>query len=151
MKPFVRSIRLERGFTLIELLIVIAVIAILASIAYPSYMGNAQKTRRNLASGCLMEFAQWMERNYTTCLVYNKTGTSCSTDVTAASIPSSCKTDLATYYDFSFASTPALSAKAYQLQAVPKTGSAQASDPCGTLTLNQSGTKGAGGTDCWRK
>lgn len=145
------ALRWQHGFTLIELMVVVAVIAILASISYPTYMSSVQKTRRNLATGCLTEFAQWMERNYTTCLKYNKTGVSCTTDVTTASFTSSCKTELANYYDFSFASSPALSANEYVLQAVPKSGSPQAADSCGTLTLNQSGVKGAGATDCWRK
>lgn len=151
MKASAKTSPFQRGFTLIELMVVVAAIAILTAVAYPSYLSSVQKSRRNLAAGCLTEFSQWMERNYTTCLRYDKTGTSCNTDVTAAAFTSSCKTDLATYYDFSFATAPALSAKAYQLEATPKSSSPQASDTCGTLTLNQNGTKGAAATDCWRK
>jgi type IV pilus assembly protein PilE len=35
-----------KGFTLIELMIVVSVIAILAAIAYPSYMDSVRKSRR---------------------------------------------------------------------------------------------------------
>ena len=41
-----RSINNERGFTLIELLIVVAILSILAAIAYPSYQGYIEKGLR---------------------------------------------------------------------------------------------------------
>jgi type IV pilus assembly protein PilE len=36
----------ERGFTLLELMIVVAVVAILAAVAYPSYLDTVRKSRR---------------------------------------------------------------------------------------------------------
>lgn len=144
--------KLQRGFTLIELMIVIAIVGILTSLAYPSYLNHIIKTKRGNAGGCLMELAQWMERNYTTCLAYDKTGTGCATTVDTAALPSpACTTDLNTSYNFAIASTPALSAATYQLNATPIAGSSQAKDTtCGTLTLNQNGVKGAGATTgCW--
>jgi len=148
----VRHGKLQRGFTLIELMVVVAIIGILTAIAYPSYMNHVIKTRRGNAGACLMELAQWMERNYTTCLAYNKTGTGCGTTVnTAALPPAACTFDLNTSYSFTIAATPALSANVYQLNATPITGSSQAQDTtCGTLTLNQKGAKGAAAASgCW--
>jgi len=143
---------LQRGFTLIELMIVIAIVGILTSLAYPSYLNHIIKTKRGNAGACLMELAQWMERNYTTCLAYDKTGTGCGTTVDTAALPSpACTTDLDTSYSFTIAATPALSATTYQLNATPITGSSQAKDTtCGTLTLNQQGVKGADAVSgCW--
>ena len=53
------------GFTLIELMITVAVIGILAAIAYPSYMESVAKSRRSNAEGALAGFANAMERHYT--------------------------------------------------------------------------------------
>lgn len=144
--------QLQQGFTLIEVMIVVAIIGILAAVAYPSYLNYVIKTRRATAGACLMELSQWMERNYTTCLAYDKTGSGCSTTVDSAALPSpTCISDLSGNYGFTIAATPAISGTSYQLNAAPVAGSSQAKDTtCGTLTLNQQGVKGAAATSgCW--
>ncbi|WP_444676729.1 type IV pilin protein [Halomonas sp. E19] len=63
--------RLQRGFTLIELMIAVAVIAILASIAVPSYRGYVERSLRADAKAGLLEAAGIMERCYTQYHTYN--------------------------------------------------------------------------------
>jgi type IV pilus assembly protein PilE len=53
------------GFTLIELMITVAIVGILASIAYPSYQDSVMKSRRVDATGALLGFANAMERHFT--------------------------------------------------------------------------------------
>ncbi len=140
--------RFSHGFTLIELMIVVAIVAILAAVALPSYQSHVQKTRRATATACLTELSQWMERNYTSCLAYNVTGAGCATAMTSALLPAlNCRNEVAAAYAFSFAANP--TASAYTLRAVPQ--GPQASDTrCGTLTLTQTGTKGAASASgCW--
>lgn len=136
----------ERGFSLIELMMVIAVIGVLAAIAYPSYQDSLVKTRRASAQACLSELAQFMERFYTTNMRYNQ-----DTGGTAVALPNlQCRADLNDFYTFSL---PAIAQTTYTLQATPK--GMQANDTlCKNLTLSYTGAKGETGTgstqDCWK-
>jgi len=151
---------LHSGFTLVELMIVLAIIGILAAIAYPSYQGSVMRSRRADAKTVLLEAAQYMERIYTERGAYNKKADgSAATSLTLLGMPASLqaspKEGAIKYYNIqplgnNFAN---ITASAYTLQAAP-TG-AQASEACGTLTLSSSGVKGqaAGKTvdECWNR
>jgi type IV pilus assembly protein PilE len=50
--------RLQPGFTLIEIMIVVVIIGILASIAFPSYENSMRKSRRGTAQAFMMDVAQ---------------------------------------------------------------------------------------------
>ena len=54
-----------RGFTLIEAMIVVAILAILAAISYPSYLGFMRKGWRTEARSALVQQMQQQERTYT--------------------------------------------------------------------------------------
>lgn len=54
----------HNGFTLIEVMIVVAIIGILAAIAYPSYQEQVAKSRRADAQRALMEAEQFMRRYF---------------------------------------------------------------------------------------
>jgi type IV pilus assembly protein PilE len=136
----------QKGFTLLELMIVIVVVGILAAVAVPSYQSYTIKTRRATAAACLMELSQFMERFYTVNLRYDQ-----DTTGAAVALPTTqCRNNLTGHYNFSLSKT---AQRTYIVQATPQ-GVQATKDPrnCGTLSLDQVGTKTAGGnpTECWK-
>jgi len=120
-----------RGFTLVELMIVIAIVAILVSLALPNYQQSIRKGRRADAQADLIEFAGQAERVFTQDNSYAN-----------AALPAN-----TTYYTYTFTVGPSVTA--YTIQAAPTT--AQNDDRCGTMTMTQTGQKTHTGaeTDCW--
>lgn len=141
LRPSATTKRRVLGFTLIELLVVLAIVGILATVAYPSYTSHLQQGRRTTAQACLLELAQAMERRYTTQFSY-----------TGDTLPTlGCRTDLSAAYTFQFAANQP-TASTFTIQAVPVTGGPQASDRCATLGLTHTGARSTSSTrtDCWR-
>ena len=56
--------KIKMGFTLVEVMIVVAVVGILAAIAYPSYQESVRKTKRAEGRAALMRLMQQEERYY---------------------------------------------------------------------------------------
>jgi type IV pilus assembly protein PilE len=128
--------RRDKGFTLIEVMITVAIVAILAAIAYPSYQSHVVKTRRKAAEACLVELAQWMERYYTTKMTYLD-----------ASLPSTqCRTELQDHYDFAFSGTP--DATSYTIQVTAKGHQLAKDASCSSLELTHRGEKTP--AECWK-
>ena len=138
------------GFSLIELMTVLVIIAILSAIAIPSYLKHVAKTNRVAAEACLSQYANYMERYYTTNLRYDKDPVS----GTANPFPQlDCASTSQTGDNYQY-TLPAVSATAYTVQAAPSSNAQKTRDAaCGTLTLNQTGTQGRSGTapldQCW--
>lgn len=126
------------GFTLIELMITVAVIAVLAAVALPSYQRHVLKTHRAMAKADLVEIAQLLERHHTVQNSYD-----------GFSLPfSQSPRQGSARYAISFDGKA--TAGTYTLQAVPETG--QDKDACGTLKLDQAGRKTPNSKtnpECW--
>lgn len=138
-----------KGFTLIELMITVAVIGILAGIAYPSYQDSIRKSRRADAKGALMGLANAMERHFTETNSYvGAAGTDATPANTGAPRIYSIPAQTANFYNITIS---AATADTFTLQAAP---AGTHSDPrCGTLSLTHTGARGKTGTgtvtECW--
>lgn len=119
----------------------VAIAAILATIAYPTYTSHVLKTRRSLAAACLQELALQLERRYIVSMSFKSPTTL---------PPGQCMNDLDGLYTFAFSSgEPTLTT--YAIEAKPA--GVQAADACGTLKLDQTGARSRDGTadvkSCW--
>lgn len=133
----------EQGFTLIELMIVVAIIGIIAAIAYPSYVEQVKSTRRADVQGSLMSFANAMERYYTQNNTYvgadggtsdiSNTLTAPDASVFASQAP----TDGNPVYNMRIYN---LTSNSYELRAVPISGGPQDGD--GFIQLLSTGARG---------
>lgn len=154
----------ERGITLIELMVVVAIVGILAAIAYPGYQEQIRRARRADAQAALMGLANALERHFTANNTYCDAGggggaNSCGGATNDTGSPSIYSTQspldgLPKYYNLTI--NP-VTASSYTLNATPITGTAQAGDKCGTFTLTHTGVKGISGGSggatadtCWK-
>lgn len=132
---------LNRGFTLVELMIVIIVLSILASIAYPSYSQYVLRANRSEGQAMLNDAAARQERYFAQNNVY----VTATTDISKLGRSA---TSTSGKYALTVSST-----NGYTFTATPQGGQAKDTG-CGNLTLDAAGTRGRSGTtpinDCWK-
>jgi len=134
------SRRTQRGFTLIELMVVLAVAAILATVAYPSYQSQVAKGRRADGKQALVELAQKLERFYT------ERGSFAGATLGAEGLYPTLSSG--GYYTLAITSQ---TADAFTLTATPR--GLQDGDACGALGYNHQGDRSVAGglsvDQCW--
>ena len=137
----------RRGFTLIELMIVVAVIGILAAIAYPSYQDYIRKARRIDAQSVMLDI-QLLQEKYR---VNNPSYATWQNLKDSSYIPTSPPSNSPwIYYTFDPSPDSPKPALGYTITATAKSGTSQASDTgCVSMTLNQASEKKQ--EICWKK
>ena len=126
--------RLMRGMTLLELMIAVAIVAILAMIALPSYQNQLVQGRRSAAESTLLDIAQ-REQQY----LLDQRGYA----ATVAALGTTLPVTVTPYYTIAIVPTVG-PPPAFTATATPIPGSAQASDV--TLSIDNTGAKTPAGT-----
>lgn len=125
----------QSGFTLIELMIVVAVIGILAAVAYPSYLDQVRKGRRAEAQAALMNIAAKQQQNLLDVRSYRST----LADLNVG-LPASVQQTYTVTLVVGTGTVPSFTATAAPIHS-------QAADSCGSLSLTDRGTKSP--ATCW--
>ena len=128
--------RRTSGFTLVEILIVITIIGVLASIAYPSYQQYVVKANRAAAQQFLLEAASVQHQYF---LANNGNGYATQTTLIGASGLLSTPSNVSSYYDITSAPTTETTTATFTITATPVTGGMQSDDS--TLSINNIGSK----------
>ncbi|MDQ5896801.1 MAG: hypothetical protein RLZZ592_231 [Pseudomonadota bacterium] len=123
--------RARRGFTLIELMIAVAVIALLAGVALPTYREQVAAARRADAKSALMELAQRLER------VYTEQGTYANARLGTAAGSLYPATSAQGHYTLEIVRQDA---SGFLIRATRS--GVQAGDACGNYTYDQTGARG---------
>jgi len=138
----------QRGMTLVELLTVMVVVAILASIAVPSYRSYLIRSNRADAKSALMQVQAAQEKFYLQNNAY--------TDKVSDSPPTGLGLAATTTNSF-YSLSVALGAggQTYTATATPTTAGGQSADTkCANFTVTDIGKRGVSGTDtvanCWK-
>ncbi|HWX67596.1 MAG TPA: type IV pilin protein [Rhodanobacter sp.] len=129
---------------MIELMIVVAIIAILAAIAIPSYYRYVLRANRSAAEDVMMSMAGAQERF----MVDSRQYATSNADLGYANLPETVAPNYGIAVTTSVGPPPS-----FIITATPISGSNQANDTaCNVLTLASDGTKSASGasTNCWK-
>lgn len=130
----------KSGFTLVELLVTVAILGILAAIAFPSYSAYVQKSKRSDALAAVSQAAANQEKYFAMNGKY-----------IAKAEPFSGTTSIDSPEGY-YTVTVEVNSSGTSFKAIAKAGTAQASDSCDSFSLTNTGQKGVGeGTvsDCW--
>lgn len=133
------------GFSLLEMLLVLVLIAVLAAMALPAYTRHLGRTHRVAAQSCLTEYAHYMERFHVAHLRYDST----ADGLTNEDPHLGCQALVARSYTITMDATAA----GFVVTAAPTPMQIRRDASCGTLSVNQRGTRtasgAAGATGCW--
>jgi type IV pilus assembly protein PilE len=141
-----------RGVTLIELVVAVAIVAIIASFAIPSYSAYMTRSKRAVAKSAISVVADRQEQFFLDNKRYAKDLTEIGYDGEKIGVDEDGQTVAADASTRLYViSLDDASATTYTIEATPQLAQADMDTDCGTLSLTQTGQKqqSGKGTNCW--
>lgn len=136
----------NKGFTLVELMIAVVIVGILASVAIPAYTQYTVRAKRAAAESFIMSVANKQEQYILDARQYTETLGTGGLGLTAPA-------DVSAHYSITITTNMTATPPTYIIEAAPTGSQATNDTKCGTVSINQAGTKGETGTgalgDCW--
>ena len=129
-------LRSNRGFTLVEVLIAVAIVGILASIAYPSYTDYVARSNRAEATAELLRYANMQEQYFVDSRSYANT----------MKLLGSSTDDVDTESK-NYKITVRTTNNGYRLTATAQSSQATNDASCKVMTITEAGVKSP--TSCW--
>ena len=147
----------ESGFTLLELMIAVAIISILTSIAYPSYLKSVQKGKRSDAKVELLRVAQMQEGYFAQNMSYASSLTNLGLTTSHKSEQEEYSLAIKSTSPGGCAPNTATPCVAFVLETTAITASQLKDTDCKKFTLSSAGQKGINGghaaadvRKCWK-
>jgi len=128
-----------RGFTLIEVMIVVAIVAILAAVALPSYQQHVVRAARLQAQAELLELASLQEKIFLNSNGYSASVTAAYNGTSAGGLGRSSGTTNDGRYTLALTMDSATPPQTFVLTATPTAGGTQVGD--GNVSVSESGQR----------
>lgn len=137
--------RAQRGYTLLELMIAVVVVAILSTLAVNAYSSTVARSRRAAVQSYMQDLANRQEQLLLDARAY-------ATSTASPPMPVA-PDDVVGHYVVGISANNAATPPSFTITATPAGRQAATDTRCGTLSLNQAGTRTESGTatvaDCW--
>ena len=144
--------KFQRGMTLIELMVVVAIVAIVFALAFPSYERYVVRTKRAVAQNALLQVADRQQQFFMDNKQFAANLTNLGFNANPFVVDDEGSSTVAADDDAVYSVTLSnVTQTTWTATAAPLHGQLSRDTDCGSLSITQAGTKASsgGGANCW--